>query len=211
MRMTSFDESDNGTSREDLLQRVALMEIMIAEGRRSTGRFGWIFILWGLICLSGVGWSYLQPHSYWVWPIVIGGGFVIQFMGIAMHRRSGNWSTENMKSRSVAAVWRMMGIAIILYAVPAAVQHQMQHISCIAAIFMFMGMAHATSATILRWKAQAVVAGLWWTGGVAMYFVPGDYVIAIYVAEMVFCQVLFGVYAMMLERRRAAGLVQHHA
>jgi hypothetical protein len=208
-------EMDNGTTRDDLLQRVALMETMIAEGRRNTGRFGWIFVLWGLVCLGGDGWSYLQPHSVWVWPIVIGSGFVIQFVGIAMHRRSGHWSSDNIKSRSVAAVWRMMGIAIILYAAPAIVTHTIHQIAYIAAIFMFLGMAHATSAMILRWGAQGVVAGLWWAGGVATYFVPRDFVMTIYVVEMVCCMVLFGVYAMMLERRRAAtplqNQVQHHA
>lgn len=204
-------EPDNGTTRDDLLQRLELMEAMITEGRRNTGRFGWIFILWGLACLSGIGASYFFPHSYWVWPIVISCGFVIQFVGIAMHRRSGNWPAENMKSRSVAAVWRMMGIAIILYVTPAIATHTVHQIAYIAAIFMFLGTAHATSAVILRWKAQGVVAGLWWAGGVATYFVPRDYVITIYVVEMIFCMVLFGVYAMMLERRRAAGLVEHHA
>ena len=204
-------ETDNGTTRDELLQRVALMETMIAEGRRNTGRFGWIFILWGLVCLSGVGLSYFLPRSYWVWPIIIVSGFAIQFVGVAMHRRSGNCSSENMKSRSVAAVWRMMGIAIILYATPAIVTHTIHQIAYIAAIFMFLGMAHATSAVILRWGVQGMVAGLWWAGGVATYFVPRDYVITIYVVEMVCCMVLFGVYAMMLERRRAAALVQHHA
>jgi hypothetical protein len=146
---------------------------------------------------------------------VIGSGFLIQFIGIAMHRRSGHWATENIKSRSVAAVWRMMGIAIILYATPAIVTHTIHQIAYIAAIFMFLGMAHATSAMILRWGAQGVVAGLWWAGGVATYFVPRDFVMTIYVVEMVCCMVLFGVYAMMLERRRAAtplqNQVQHHA
>jgi hypothetical protein len=33
----------------------------------------------------------------------------------------------------------------------------------------------------------------------------------IFVAEMVVCMVLFGLYAMWLERRRAAALEQHHA
>jgi hypothetical protein len=168
-----------------------------------------------MVCLGGIGVSYLLPRSYWVWPIIIASGFVIQFAGIAMRRRSGNWTGENIKSRSVAAVWRMMGIAIILYAAPAIVTHTIHQIAYIAAIFMFLGMAHATSAMILRWKAQGVVAGLWWAGGTATYFVPRDYVITIYVVEMVCCMVLFGVYAMMLERRRAAaplqGQVQHHA
>jgi len=205
-------EQEGGMTRDDLVQRVALMESMIAEGRRNTGRFGWIFILWGLVCLSGIGGSCLLPHSYWVWPIIITSGFAIQFLGIAMHRRSGNWPSENLKSRSVGAVWRMMGIAIILYAAPATVTHTIHQIAYIAAIFMFLGMAHATSAVILRWRAQGMVAGLWWAGGVATYFVPRDYVIAIYVVEMVCCMVLFGVYAMWLERRRAAAaLEQHHA
>jgi hypothetical protein len=208
-------ETDNGTTRDDLLQRVALMETMIAEGRRNTGRFGWIFVLWGLVCLSAIGVGYFLPRSYWVWPIIIASGFVIQFVGIAMRRRRGHWCNENMKSRSVAAVWRMMGVAIILYAVPAAVTHTIHQIAYIAAIFMFLGMAHATSAVILRWGVQGMVAGLWWAGGIATYFVPRDYVITIYVVEMVCCMVLFGVYAMMLERRRAAALVQgqvrHHA
>ena len=208
-------ETDNGTTRDELLQRVALMETMIAEGRRNTGRFGWIFVLWGLVCLSGIGVGYSLPRSYWAWPIIIASGFVIQFVGVAMHRRSGNWPSENLKSRSVAAVWRMMGVAIILYAVPAGVTHTIHQIAYIAAIFMFLGMAHATSAVILRWGVQGMVAGLWWAGGVATYFVPRDYVITIYMVEMVCCMVLFGVYAMMLERRRAAALVQvqvqHHA
>jgi hypothetical protein len=206
---------DNGTTRDDLLQRVALMETMIAEGRRNTGRFGWVFVLWGLVCLSGVAGSSLFPQSHWVWPILIACGFLIQFIGIAMHRRSGNWPSDSIKSRSVAAVWRMMGIAIILYAAPAIATHTIHQIAYIAAVFMFLGLAHATSAMILRWKAQGVVAGLWWAGGVATYFVPRNYVIVIYVVEMVCCMVLFGAYAMMLERRRAAvlvqGQVQHHA
>jgi len=208
--MTNMERED-GTTREDLVQRVALMEEMIAEGRRNTGRFGWIFVLWGLMCLVGVGWSYLQPKGYWIWPIVIASGFVIQFIGIAMHRRSGHWSSDNMKSRSIAAVWRMMSIAIILYVAPAIVTHTVHQIAYIAAIFMFLGMAHAISATILRWGVQGMVAGLWWAGGIATYFVPRDYVIVIYTVEMVFCMVLFGVYAMWLERRRADVLELHHA
>jgi hypothetical protein len=208
--MTNIERED-GTTRDDLVQRVALMEEMIAEGRRNTGRFGWIFVLWGLVCLSAIGWSYLQPNGYWVWPILITSGFVIQFLGIAMHRRSGNWPSENLKSRSVAAVWRMMGIAIILYAAPAGVTHTIHQIAYIAAIFMFLGMAHAISAVILRWRAQGMVAALWWAGGVATYFVPRDYVIAIYVVEMVCCMVLFGVYAMWLERRNRAAEGQTNA
>ena len=85
--MERFEDRD-GTSREDLLQRVALMEEMIAEGRRTTGRYGWIFVLWGLVDLAGLGWERLQPGNPWVWPVVLVSGIVLQFVGIAMVRSS---------------------------------------------------------------------------------------------------------------------------
>jgi len=208
--MTNHD-AEYGATRDELVQRVALMETMIAEGRQSTARFGWIFVLWGLINLGGMGWSYLQPRSYWVWPVTIASGFAIQFIGLAMRRRHSHVPDNNMQNRSIAAVWRMMGIAIILYVTPAIVRHDAGQDTYIAAIFMFLGLAHATSAVILRWRAQGVVAATWWIGGIATYFVRMDYVLLIYVAEMFFGMVVFGLYAMMLERRRATALVQHHA
>ena len=204
-------EREDGVTRDELVQRVALMEEMIAEGRRSTARFGWSFVLWGLVTLIGIGWQYLQPHLHWIWPVAIASGFLIQFIGIAIHRRRGRSCSNNMQSRSIAAVWRMTGIAIILYAAPAIVTHTIHQIAYVAAIFIFLGLAHAISALILRWRAQGVVAGLWWAGGIATYFVPENNVLTIYIAEMFFCMVLFGLYAMWLERRRAAALEQHHA
>jgi hypothetical protein len=52
--MANF-EAEDGTTRDDLVQRVALMEEMITEGRKSTVRYGWIFVLWGAD-RSGAGW-----------------------------------------------------------------------------------------------------------------------------------------------------------
>ena len=68
--MTNLEQG-NGTSRDDLLQRLALMETMIAEGRRNTGRFGWVFILWGfgvpqrdrrVLSLAAVVLGLAHPH-----------------------------------------------------------------------------------------------------------------------------------------------------
>jgi hypothetical protein len=206
-------EPEGGTTRDDLVQRIALMEEMIAEGRQSTIRFGWSFVLWGLITLSGIGWQYFQPHSYWVWPVAIAVGFVIQFTGIVMRRRSGRSIRNNMQSRSIAAVWRMTAVAIVLYVGPAAVQHDTFLFAYIPALFMFFGLAHAISAVILRWRVQGVVAGLWWAGGVAVCNCDpaGRYMFTIYVAEIVLCMIFFGLYAMWLERRRAAAEGQTNA
>lgn len=35
-------------NKTDLLERLAVLEQMVNEGRRSTERWGWDFILWGI-------------------------------------------------------------------------------------------------------------------------------------------------------------------
>jgi len=88
MTTTNF-EPDGGTSRNDLVQRIELMETMIAEGRQATMRFGWIFVLWGLIDLAGMALEWERPNHVWNWPVTISIGMVLQFAGLRMRSRSG--------------------------------------------------------------------------------------------------------------------------
>ena len=203
-------EPEGGTSREELLERMALMESMIREGRSTTGQYGWIFVLWGLVDLAGIGLEVVL-HSRWTWPVVLATGFALQAVGITLQRRRRSSVSKTRRGRSVEAVWSMMGVALTLYVAGAMVQHVTWQISYIAGILMMIGMAHATSAAILRWRVQALVAGLWWAGGVALYFVPRAYVVAIFTVEMFVGMVLFGVYVMVRERRGGKGAELCHA
>ena len=83
--MADFD-SDNGATREDLVARLNLMEAMIAEGRQTTMRNGWIFVLWGFVDLAGMGWQRLPHHTQWVWPVCIGAGIALQFAIFGLRR-----------------------------------------------------------------------------------------------------------------------------
>ena len=49
-----------------------------------------------------------------------------------------------------------------------------------------------------------LVAGVWLAGGIATFFVPRSYVLGVFIAEMCLGMVLFGLYAMWLERRSGA-------
>ena len=208
--MERFEERD-GTSREELVQRVALMEQMIAEGRRTTGRYGWIFVLWGLVDLAGLGWERLQPGNLWVWPIVLGSGLVLQAVGITMVRSSGRPRETSAKERSIGAVWSMMGAALTLYVACAMVRGVTGDVSYVPAILITVGMAHAISANILRWKLQGVAAGLWWAAGVVSFFLRGDGLFWMVVAVMFFGLVGFGIVVMARERRCSSQAVARHA
>jgi hypothetical protein len=211
--MTNF-ESDNGTTRDDLVQRVALMETMIAEGRRNTARFGWIFVMWGLVYFVAIGWSFYLPYKYWAWPVCAGVAILAGIVVRVREKRAGG-SIGSIRSRSIESVWQGMGTAIILYVAAAIASHHAGSEAYVGAILFFIGLAHAISAMILRWGVQAAVAAIWWLGGIAVFFVTPDQSIVIFLVASFFGMILFGLYAMWLERRRAAGTlqsqVQHHA
>ena len=204
--------SNDKVTHDELVQRIELMETMIAEGRSATIRFGWVFVLWGLVDIAGMGWEMLGSHSGWVWPVTIGCGLLLQFAVMSLRRGKGQTCSNTLKSRSISAVWGMMGIAMLLYCFTAIFRGQAWQSSYIAAIFIIVGLAHAISATILRWLAQGFVAALWWAGGLAVFFVPSSiYYVYLFIGEMFFGMVLFGLYAMMLERRTGGGRVSANA
>jgi hypothetical protein len=209
--MTRNSEPDNGTSRDDLLERIELMEAMIAEGRQATARFGWIFVLWGLVDLAGMALEWEHPGHSWNWPIVIATGMVLQFAGLGLRKRTGRKCGANTQARALSAIWGMMGLTIVLYCFTAIFTHQAGWPGYVSAIFMIVGLAHAASAIILRWRVQGVVAAFWWAGGLACFFVSGRWFLTFFGVEMFFGMVLFGLYGMVLERRGGGGLKGAHA
>ena len=195
---------DGGTSRDELLQRITMMEAMIAEGRAFTLKCGWIFVLWGLVDLTAMGWRYLMPHSHfaghWAWPVCLAIGAVITVTGRMVQRRSER--SKSMRCHHVEAVWNMMGVALALFVAGGIASGLSWQNSYIAGILMIVGMAHAISAVILRWRFQGFVAVVWWVGGVAAFWARSwSHVNWIMFVEMCVGMIAFGLYAMVMERR----------
>jgi hypothetical protein len=206
--MTNY-EAEGGSTRDDLVQRVELMESMIAEGRRFTTRCGWIFTLWGFVGLAATGLLFFLPPSKlvgeWTWPVCLVAGVVLTFVGMALQARETSCG-ESTRGRSVKAVWGMMGVTLAIYISSAMMRHYAWQYSYIAALLMIVGMAHAISAVILRWRAQGIVAAIWWMGAIAV-FSARSYrdVQLIMFLEMGLGMTLFGLYAMMLNRSNDGG------
>jgi hypothetical protein len=150
-----------------------------------------------------------HPNSPWNWPIVISIGMVLQFVGVGLRRRAGHDCHVNTQSRALSAIWGMMGVTLMLYCFTAIFTHKLDGPDYIAAIFMTIGLAHAASAIILRWPVQGAVAVLWWAGGLACFFLSGIWYLVIFGVEMFFGMILFGLYAMMLERNQTTQVTRH--
>ncbi len=203
-------EREDGTTRDNLVQRVALMEAMIAEGRQTTARFGWLFVMLGLMYFGAVAWIVYLPFKNWAWPVCLAVGILVSRVVKSRRRRAGGGSRDQ-RSRSIEAVWRGMGSAIVLYVAAAVATHQASGPAYVAGILFFIGLAHAISAMILRWGVQGVAAAIWWAGGVATFFVTSLQSMIIFLVASFFGMICFGLYAMWLERQGAAAEGQHHA
>ena len=58
------------TTEQELKERLSRIEHMITKGRRNTERWGWTFVLWGVVYYVAIAWS-AWGHSAWVWPITM--------------------------------------------------------------------------------------------------------------------------------------------
>ena len=76
-----------------------------------------------------------------------------------------------------------------------------QHImmACVGAM---LGTANGASSLILKWKMQFACALVWWGLAVFACFGSGNALTVVFLAALFFCQIVFGVYAMICEARR---------
>jgi hypothetical protein len=198
-------EAVGGAGREELVQRIELMEAMIGEGRRLTARYGWAFLSWGVIDLAVMIWKWLMPHSNWVglwaWPIGLITATMLTIAGVMAKKRAWGVAT-NQQVRMIVAVWSVLGIAMLLFVGGGMLSGFTWQVSYMAGLLIMVGMAHAVSAIVLRWVGQGVFAALWGIGGAAMFLDPthrqGDLIMLV---ELCVGMIVFGIYTMVLERR----------
>jgi len=185
--------------RQELNERLSLIENMIAEGRQTTQRWGWTFVLWGVAYYVAIVWAYLGNAAL-AWPVTM---VVAGIITTLVASRKGSGGPETTLGRSMASVWISMGISLFLFGICAGLSgHADQHVT-IAVIAIMLGMANATSSLILRWKVQFACAVVWWAAGVVSLFGTVTQSSYAFLIAIFLCQIVFGTYMMIAEAREA--------
>lgn len=203
----------------DLQDRLNLIETMIAEGRRSTESWGWVFVLWGVAYLVAIawaswgstepGWSLLNGrHSGIAWPVTMLSGAVLT---LVIGLRRGRRKMGTMLGRAVTAVWAGIGISMLVVFTPLGFSGRLDAHSFVALVAAMLGAANAGSGLILRWKMQMGCAVVWWAAAAAACFGTAAQASMVFVAAVFICQIVFGVYAMVKESRRQQVHGEAHA
>jgi hypothetical protein len=198
-----------GSEEQELKDRLSLIESMIAEGRRSTERWGWCFVFWGVAYYVALAWSILG-HNSWAWLITMTAGWLVM---MAILRRKAKQQTENKPSTragsSISAIWTAMGISMMMLFPAMGFSGRFTPQMFVAVAGAMLGTTNAASGMILKWKAQIVCAVVWWTASAVACFTNVMQCTIVFLAAIFYCHIVFGVYAMICEARRSRQGVAH--
>jgi hypothetical protein len=187
---------------QELKDRLSLIETMIAEGRQTTERWGWSFVLWGIAYYIAIAWATLG-HSNWAWPVtMIAASLVTAFAA----SRSGRKEPETTMGRAIGAIWIAVGVSLFVLLLSASMASRMDQQTFIAVVAAMLGIANAASSIILKWGAQFACALAWWAVTVASCFATANQSSILFLVAIFLCQIVFGAYMMFCEARERKSL-----
>lgn len=210
------------TSTQDLKERLALIEKMIAEGRRSTESWSWVFLLWGVAYYVAIGWaSWGRGLSVWgshsveigsvrsglAWPVTMIVAFFVT-LAIGLRKGKGRPGTEGKgrtgttMSRAIVSIWMAVGISMFVLFPALAIVGRLDQHAFVALVAAMLGAANGASGFILRWKWQVACGVVWWITSAAACFGSDVQLAVVFLGAIFLCQIVFGFYVMILESRR---------
>jgi hypothetical protein len=190
----------------DLNERLNLIEGMIAEGRRKCESWGWTFVLWGVAYYVALFWANWIHFAY-AWPITV---IVAALITMAGFWRRGDNAPNTTLGRAIAAIWIGTGISMFVLFDALSFSGRLTDPQVFIAVSAAMlGTANAASSIMLKWKSQFACALVWWTASIfASFGTPMRSVVA-FLTAIFLCQIVFGIYMMILESRQRRPVASH--
>jgi hypothetical protein len=190
----------------ELTERLELIANMMAEGRRSTTRWAWSIVLWGVAFYVAIAWSSglfggpIWGQHYMAWPVTMIGTWLLTWTLAGRMRKSAKAPMTTMR-RAIMSIWVAMGISMFALLVPLGLSGRGDQQVCVAVVATLLGTANAASGILVKWKAQIACAVVWWLASAASLFGTVTQSTIAFLAAIFFCQIVFGIYAMILESR----------
>ncbi len=181
----------------ELQDRLNLIEAMIAEGRRKTENWGWTFVLWGFAYYVAFAWS-AYGHSSAAWPVTMIAAGVATGVLASRRRRDQPGTTLG---RAVGSIWQSMGVVLFCLTFSLAIAGRLDNHLSVAIVGSMLALANGISSIILRWKMQFACALVWLAAAEVACFGTLDECLFAFLAATFFCQIVFGIYAIICEAR----------
>jgi len=189
-------------SPQDLKARLSLIESMIAEGRRTTAKWGWTFVLWGVAFYVALAWSAWGAEAEFSWPITMIAAALITSVLISRQTHS---NAQTAMSRAVGSVWIATGVALFVVLASLGFSGRLDAHLFVAILGGILGATNAMSSMILKWRLQFASAVVWWATSIAACFTSGKQTMIVFLVAIFLCQIVFGIYGMIKESRPTTG------
>lgn len=176
----------------EILDRLRLIEHMMAEGRRGAERWGWMFVLWGIGPLLAMWWESSLPRPALAWPVMTLACVIFNGAVIRARRHRGQARTAAMNS--IGAVWASAGFAVLVLALAAAWSGTLELRGLYVLLFALAAVAHTACALMLRWAPQFAAALVWWTAALAAFVLPAMDLRLLAAAALLLGNVAFGIW-----------------
>jgi hypothetical protein len=194
------------TSARDLKDRFALIETMIAEGRRTIERWGWTFVLWGVAFYIAIAWTMWGPRGNLAWPVTMSAAALLTTV-LAMRKRHRPVGTS--VGRAIVSTWIATGITMFVLLGSIGFSGRFEMHVFVAVVSSMLGTANAASSMVLKWKLQFSCAIIWWAATIAACFGSDEMLMKVFVAAIFLCQIVFGIYGMIAESRTVRNRAAH--
>jgi hypothetical protein len=183
----------------ELTERLKLIEDMIAEGRRTVGRWGWIFVLWGVAFYVAFGWYLLGGHSQWAWPVTMTATFVLTRV---LQRRRRASQPRTTVGRAIGSVWIAMVISMFVLFPAIGLSGSAVAPKILTAVLATMlGTSNAACGMLLKWKEQFACAAIWWASAAVCCFETAARSMIAFMIASFLCWIVFGIYVIVSEAR----------
>lgn len=181
----------------ELRERLNLIESMIAEGRHSTQRWAWVFLLWGVAYYIAIAWS-VWGHSDLAWPVTMIVAAIATGIGSSRLRRG---QPGCAIGRTLCAIWAVMGTVLFIILMVLGLSGHSNLLVVVAIAGAMLAVANGISSIVLRWKMQFACALIWLALAISACFATEMQIAISSLAAIFFCQIVFGIYAMAQESR----------
>ena len=185
----------------DLAERVRLIECMMAEGRRKCESWGWTFVLWGVAYYVAFYWSSWTNFKY-AWPITMTAGALLTMLGFTRK----DCGPKTTMGRAIGSIWMAAGLSMfILFFGLSFSGHMTSARIFFAGAPAILGLANVACGLILKWRAELACGLVWWAAALVACFGSFDAAVDSFLVATFLCQIVFGIYAMILEAHRRKG------
>lgn len=182
----------------DAKQELAFIKKIMADTRKSVICNGKAFILWGILVTVGLLGTYFsiisnsQTTMNWLWPLIIGLGWVIT---IVMESRDAKKSTtKTFAAKILAYVWIGSGIAMTIIGFVGSISGAFNGLYINPLISNILAVGFLITGVLYGKTWVSLISLGWWAGAIVMFLWTGLYTFLLMSAMMILFLVIPGVF-----------------